>query len=77
MKRYLQTAITATITATILTSGYFLLSNETAGEKNAPTSQIPYCVVSPELPASIEFAGEEITLNRHDRRERKIGRAHV
>lgn len=70
MKRYLQTAITATITATILTSGYFLLSNKTAGEKNAPTSQIPYCVVSPELPASIEFAGEEITLNRHDRRER-------
>ena len=70
MKRYLHTTITAIVTATILTSGYLLLSNEATGEGNMPVSQIPYCVVSPAIPTSIDFAGENITLTSHDRRER-------
>lgn len=70
MKKITETIITTTITATILASGYFLLSNETTNEKNSPISQIPYSVVSPAIPTSIEFAGEDISLTRHDRRER-------
>lgn len=70
MDKHLQTVITATLTATILTGSYFLLSNEASGDKNRPTSQIPYCVISPSIPTSVEFAGEEIALTRHDRRER-------
>ncbi|MBQ8270337.1 MAG: lytic transglycosylase domain-containing protein [Bacteroidaceae bacterium] len=37
---------------------------------NVPHSQIPYCIVSPELPTETEFAGEKIGLTRQDRRER-------
>ena len=70
MNKYLQTAITATITTTILAGSFFLMSNEESGEENNPTSQIPYCIVSPSIPTTIQFAGEEITLTQHDRRER-------
>ena len=50
--------------------GWLLLSNEGTSADNMPYSQIPYCCVSPELPKSVIFAGEEITLTQHDRRER-------
>ena len=70
MNRYIQTAITATVTAAILAGSHLLLSNEASDGINRPASQIPYCVVSPGIPTSVEFAGEKITLTRHDRRER-------
>lgn len=57
--------------ATIGAIGFWLLSSNTnSSNENMPYSQIPYCCVSPQIPESITFAGEEIELTRHDRRER-------
>ena len=53
-----------------LIGGWLLLSSESTSNDNMPYSQIPYCCVSPEIPKSVTFAGEEITLTQHDRRER-------
>lgn len=47
-----------------------ILSNTAAGNHNLPYSQIPYCAVSPKLPASIDFAEEKVSLTQQDRRER-------
>ncbi|NDV59172.1 lytic transglycosylase domain-containing protein [Bacteroides sp. 519] len=33
-------------------------------------SELPYAVVSPVIPASVNFAGQEVDLTRYDRRER-------
>ncbi|MBR5276975.1 MAG: lytic transglycosylase domain-containing protein [Bacteroidaceae bacterium] len=38
--------------------------------QNEPRSQVPYTVTSPEVPTSVEFAGEKIDLTRSDLRER-------
>ena len=64
---------TTTLLATLilgLIGGWLLLSSESTSNDNMPYSQIPYCCVSPEIPKSVTFAGEEITLTQHDRRER-------
>lgn len=63
------TTIFAAITLGTI-GGLLLLSNEGTNVDNMPYSQIPYCCVSPEIPKSVTFAGEEITLTQHDRRER-------
>ena len=63
------TTIFAAITLGTI-GGWLLLSNEGTNVDNMPYSQIPYCCVSPEIPKSVTFAGEEITLTQHDRRER-------
>ena len=47
-----------------------ILGNTAAGSHNLPYSQIPYCAVSPKLPAAISFADEEVSLTQQDRRER-------
>lgn len=63
-----QITILTTIIITIIS--IFLLANSNVSKKNMPYSQIPYCVVSPKIPASIEFAGKEIDITQQDRRER-------
>lgn len=47
-----------------------LLGNSARNKHNVPYSQIPYCAVSPLTPTAVEFAGENISLTRMDRRER-------
>ncbi|MBQ7877907.1 MAG: lytic transglycosylase domain-containing protein [Bacteroidaceae bacterium] len=47
-----------------------LLSSSNVSKENMPYSQIPYCAVSPKLPASITFAGEKIDLTSQEHRER-------
>ncbi len=49
---------------------YILLSTMQSGNTNKPESQIPYCVISPEVPTHMTFAGENIDLGTQDRRER-------
>ena len=67
----LNTLISCTLTAVIFFAGtYFLQSHQANDEQNSPRSQVPYNVTSPEVPASIEFAGENIDLTRCDIRER-------
>ena len=59
------------MTAVIFFAGtYFLQSHQANDEQNSPRSQVPYNVTSPEVPASMEFAGENIDLTRCDIRER-------
>lgn len=67
----LSTLISCTLTAAIFFTGTHLLqSNQANDEQNFPRSQVPYNVTSPEVPTSIEFAGETIDLTRCDLRER-------
>ncbi len=70
-KDIINTLISCTLTATLFFAGTNLLqSHQVSDEENAPRSQVPYNVTSPEVPASIEFAGEKIDLTRSDLRER-------
>lgn len=62
--------ITILTTIIITITSIFLLANSNVSKKNMPYSQIPYCVVSPKIPASVEFAGKEIDITQQDRRER-------
>lgn len=48
----------------------FLQSHLHDSKHNNPHSQIPYGIVSPDIPASMVFAGEKIDLTRSDLRER-------
>ena len=54
----------------MLIAGQMLQSSRNTDERNAPVSQVPYTVTSPEVPSSIDFAGEKIDLTRSDLRER-------
>ena len=63
------TALLATLILGLI-GGWLLLSSESTSNDNMPYSQIPYCCVSPDIPKSVTFAGEKITLTQHDRRER-------
>ena len=54
----------------MLIAGQMLQSSRNTDERNTPVSQVPYTVTSPEVPSSIEFAGEKIDLTRSDLRER-------
>lgn len=56
--------------ATIALCTYLLSSYLQSGKENMPQSQIPYCVVSPDIPTEITFANEKIDLTVQDRRER-------
>lgn len=58
------------IIVTCATGMYTLLSCRETSNENMPASQIPYCAISPSVPQKMTFAGEEIELTRHDRRER-------
>ncbi|MBQ2877659.1 MAG: lytic transglycosylase domain-containing protein, partial [Bacteroidaceae bacterium] len=49
---------------------YIALSAVQSNKSNKPESQIPYCVISPDVPTAITFAGEDIDLATQDRRER-------
>ncbi|MBE6303816.1 MAG: lytic transglycosylase domain-containing protein [Bacteroidales bacterium] len=70
-KDILNTFISCTLTAAIFFIGtHFLQSHQANDEQNSPRSQVPYNVTSPQVPASIEFAGENIDLTRCDIRER-------
>ena len=70
-KDVINTLISCTLTAAMFFAGTYLLqSHQQSNEENAPRSQVPYNVTSPEVPASIEFAGEKIDLTRSDLRER-------
>ena len=40
------------------------------GPDNSPKSELPYCTVSPSVPAEVAFAGESVDLTRADMRER-------
>ena len=67
----LNTIISCTLTAAFFFAGtYFLQSHQANDEENSPRSQVPYNVTSPEVPTSMEFAGEKIDLTRSDLRER-------
>ena len=67
----LNSLIGYTITATVaLFAGQMLQSHQETDKQNNPVSQVPYNVTSPEVPASIDFAGEQIDLTRSDLRER-------
>lgn len=67
MKKTLAVITLATaVSVTTLT----LMSNLGCDTNNVPQSQIPYGVTSPKVPDKITFAGEEISLTTHDRRER-------
>lgn len=67
----LNSLIGYTITATVaLFAGQMLQSYQETDKQNNPVSQVPYNVTSPEVPASIDFAGEQIDLTRSDLRER-------
>ena len=67
----LNTLIGCTLTAAIFFAGTHLLQSHQANdEENSPRSQVPYNVTSPEVPTSMEFAGENIDLTRSDLRER-------
>lgn len=57
--------IVAIIFCTNLFSSYLQNSKQ-----NMPLSQIPYCVISPDIPTEITFADERIDLTIQDRRER-------
>ncbi len=59
-----------TIVAALIVVSQFLQSNHATDESNMPYSRIPYSAVSPTIPTVVTFAGEEIELTRHDRRER-------
>lgn len=60
----------SSIIVSIILCACFILSNLPTSNKNMPISQIPYCVISPDVPAKTTFAGEEIDLSTQDRRER-------
>ena len=65
------TLISCALTALIFFTGsHFLQSHKAEDEQNSPRSQVPYNVTSPQVPTSIEFAGEKIDLTRCDLRER-------
>lgn len=49
---------------------FFISSNIQPGENDPVKSEIPYAVVSPAIPETIHFAGQDIDLSRYDRRER-------
>ncbi len=67
----LNTLISCILTVVIFFTGTYLLQGHQSGdEQNSPRSQVPYNVTSPEVPSSIEFAGEKIDLTRCDLRER-------
>lgn len=58
-------AFAAGIGTMILTS-----SREFNPERDSVKSEVPYCVTSPQVPQSIDFAGQKIDLLRYDHRER-------
>lgn len=63
--------IGCTLTATTIFTGTILFqSHQQTSMQNEPRSQVPYTVTSPEVPTSVEFAGEKIDLTRSDLRER-------
>ncbi len=67
----INTLISCTLTAALFFAGTHLLQSHQANdEQNSPRSQVPYNVTSPEVPTSIDFAGETIDLTRCDIRER-------
>jgi hypothetical protein len=70
-RNLLNSIISCTLTAALFFTGTHLLQSHQANdEENSPRSQVPYNVTSPEVPASMEFAGEKIDLTRSDLRER-------
>ena len=68
--RMKETVKIASIATIAILCGWLLQSNLGCSNENMPYSQIPYCCISPQVPTSLTFAGEEITLTQHDRRER-------
>ena len=70
-RNLLNSIISCTLTAALFFTGTHLLQSHQANdEENSPRSQVPYNVTSPEVPTSMEFAGEKIDLTRSDLRER-------
>lgn len=58
------------LTIATVASTAAILGNSATDKFNVPYSQIPYCAVSPLVPTTITFAGEEISLTQQDRHER-------
>ena len=48
----------------------FLCSNQQVSDEEYPRSEVPSVVISPKVPASMEFAGEQVDLRRADLHER-------
>lgn len=69
-RKLIKTGIAIASIVIITSTGLLMLSNQNVSKKNMPYSQIPYCAVSPKVPANIVFAGEKINLTSQDRRER-------
>lgn len=67
IKRFMRCTfvVAALFFAAQMVQGYLSTSPQ-----NEPRSQVPYSVTSPEIPASMMFAGESIDLTRSDLRER-------
>ncbi len=57
-------------TAALFFAAQMMQSHQSISGQNEPRSQVPYNVVSPEIPTSIMFAGESVDLTRSDLRER-------
>lgn len=54
----------------IVATAQLMQSHQGTSPQNEPRSQVPYNVTSPEVPASMMFAGENVDLTRSDLRER-------
>lgn len=67
----IKTLISCTATVgTFLICTHLLQSHQSSSMQNSPRSEVPYNVTSPEVPTTMEFAGEKIDLTRSDLRER-------
>ena len=54
----------------VVAAAQLMQSYQGTSPQNEPRSQVPYNVTSPEVPASMMFAGENVDLTRSDLRER-------
>ena len=71
LARYTSYLITAVISLSIGLMIPLLYSHSSIDRTTeAIESEVPYCVASPQVPASVSFAGQEIDLTRCDLRER-------
>jgi hypothetical protein len=69
---YFILGVTVTITAVILSASVFLVNDDLITAKLNPDEQYPqgYRIVTPPIPAQIEFAGERVPVENFEVRER-------
>lgn len=70
MKKKYNNLFFIVLTATLLGSTPFLISNIKLEEHESVRAEVPYSVTPPVVPQTASFAGQTINLSRYDRRER-------